>query len=507
MMKANPVDDSNALMAQSNAILMQIALGRNDTMPSLAGLPSNAFKPTRDVFAVNILFSLSLASALVSSFLAVLGRQWLVCYRKRSGGGPDRQRWEQLKRFLGAERWRLELILDDFLPSILQIGLVVFCISFGIYLHMLNPTLSYIVGIPMYVGLVFFVSSALCTLWDQFCPFQSPLSHLLSLVIPLTYRALSKAITFLFRTSQQVREDLWSHFRPTSAKSTFSLDVEFDPGPGAMMINAVAPLSTIPQPSIIKGGSEKDDVRDLQLTALKRAVCTSDDPATLLYAAANTLAIRDCSQLERLWGDKAFRERFLELCGSSDTEIALSAISQAFNDLAYHKYANLVDCNRVLHNMLQCAGHIVASEEIHNTIHIREKMRLLEITENAIRSPKLPGEVKQIGRKLRVDMVTTLLRSVRPRLFPAQPQTLEHLVDPLISYFVASPGMGQPEWTYHEDVKILELFYPLVRQTMIYLRGRLGPITPGDGGFLSDKELSDYNTLGKAFNDFVCRVA
>lgn len=105
-----------------------------------------------------------------------------------------------------------------------------------------------------------------------------------------------------------------------------------------------------------------------------------------------------------------------------DTEIALSAISQAFNDLAYHKYANLVDCNRVLHNMLQCAGRIVASEEIHNTIHIREKMRLLEITENALRSPKLPGEVKQTGRKLRVDMVTTLLRSIRPRLFLAQPQ-------------------------------------------------------------------------------------
>lgn len=72
---------------------------------------------------------------------------------------------------------------------------------------------------------------------------------------------------------------------------------------------------------------------------------------------------------------------------------------------------------------------------------------------------------------------------------------------------MASPGIGQPEWTYHEDVKILELFYPLVRQTMIYLRSRLGHITPGDGGYPPDKDLSDYNTLGKAFNDFVFRVA
>lgn len=88
-----------------------------------------------------------------------------------------------------------------------------------------------------------------------------------------------------------------------------------------------------------------------------------------------------------------------------------------------------------------------------------------------------------------------------------QTRTLEHLVDPLISYFLASPGMDQPEWTYHEDVKILELFYPLVRQTMIYLRSRLGPIALGNGGSLSDKELSDYNTLGKAFNAFASRAA
>ncbi|KAG8920825.1 hypothetical protein FRC01_000575 [Tulasnella sp. 417] len=103
LLSADPVDDTNALLAQNNAILTQLVMGRNDSLHANPILPSAAFSPTRDIFMINALFALSLAFAIMSSFLAVLGRQWLVYYRKRSGGGPDRQRWEQLKRFLGAE--------------------------------------------------------------------------------------------------------------------------------------------------------------------------------------------------------------------------------------------------------------------------------------------------------------------------------------------------------------------------------------------------------------------
>ncbi|KAG8963218.1 hypothetical protein FRC00_007283, partial [Tulasnella sp. 408] len=150
LLSADPADDTNALLAQNNAILMQLVAGRNDTIPTDSILPSTAFSPSRDIFTINALFSLSLAFAIISSFLAVLGRQWLVYYRKRGGGGPDRQRWEQLKRFLGAERWKLEPILDDVLPSLLQMGLIIFCASLVLYLRHLSPTISLIVGIPLY---------------------------------------------------------------------------------------------------------------------------------------------------------------------------------------------------------------------------------------------------------------------------------------------------------------------------------------------------------------------
>ncbi|KAG9045726.1 hypothetical protein FS837_005774 [Tulasnella sp. UAMH 9824] len=258
LLSPDPTDDTNALLSRNNAILVQLLTGRNDSVPASPPLPSTSFSPSPDIFIINALFALSLAIAIISSFLAVLGRQWLVYYRKRSGGGPDHQRWEELKRFLGAERWRLQAILDDVLPSLLQIGLVIFCVSLILYLRHLNHTISLIVAIPMYVGLAFFIGSALCTVRDKFCPFHSPLSHL-----------LVSAVTYL----RWVR-------------------------------------SLIP-------AREEETSESLQIMTLKRAICTSDDPATLLYATSNILGITNIGQMEQLWSDGVFRERFLELHQSS----------------------------------------------------------------------------------------------------------------------------------------------------------------------------------------------
>ncbi|KAG8922673.1 hypothetical protein FRC01_013746, partial [Tulasnella sp. 417] len=198
LMSPDPADDTNALLRDNNAILLNLALGRNDTLPTPSPLPSETFSPTSKVLTVNVLFSVSLTFAIISSFLAVLGRQWLVYYRKRTGGGPERQRWEQLKRFLGAERWRLEWVLDDFLPSLLQIGLIIFCISLTIYLNTLHTTLSNVVGALFCVGLAILVITAIFVTWDKFCPFQSPLSHAVSPFIPVVICVARMSAIILF---------------------------------------------------------------------------------------------------------------------------------------------------------------------------------------------------------------------------------------------------------------------------------------------------------------------
>ncbi|KAG8940550.1 hypothetical protein FRC04_005188 [Tulasnella sp. 424] len=206
LLSADPADDTNALLAQNNAILMQLMQGRNDTGLGNSTLPSTSFSPSHGIFTVNVLFSFSLTLAIISSFLAVLGRQWLVYYRKRSGGGPDRQRWEQLKRFLGAERWRLDLRRH----------------------RSYNPSS------------------------DEF--------------------NIGKSLKKLHR----------SLFRGYFTMSTLR-------GP-------------------------KNEIIFLQVVALKRTICTSDDPLTLLCATANIFTIDEPRYLEGLWSDEMFHSRFLELC-------------------------------------------------------------------------------------------------------------------------------------------------------------------------------------------------
>lgn len=310
LLSADPSDDTNALLAQNNAILLQLAMGRNDSLPTDTPLPSGEFSPTHNVFLVNALFALSLAFAIISSFLAVLGRQWLVYYRKRSGGGPDRQRWEQLKRFLGAKRWHLELILDDVLPFLLQVGLIIFCISLIIYLHYLSPSISIIVGVPLYIGLAIFVVSALCTLWDRFCPFHSPLSHFLSWGVqssPALFRLLSGIILSCLKPLWAVVAVL-----TTALKGPIRLirrSTLLGRGRSYSSRNKTTLWSRI-QGLMSTIGREEENMVSLQTIALQRTICTSDDPSTLLYATSNILAITDPTQLWPLWIDSGFRERF-----------------------------------------------------------------------------------------------------------------------------------------------------------------------------------------------------
>ncbi|KAG8912527.1 hypothetical protein FRC01_005063, partial [Tulasnella sp. 417] len=267
-----------------------------------------------------------------------LGRQWLVYYRKRSGGGPDRQRWEQLKRFLGAQRWRLELILDDVLPALLQTGLVVFCVSLVIYLHHLSATISIIVGIPISIGLAALVGSAMCTLWDRFCPFHSPLSHLLCWIfhnVPPMMGVIKVAIVSGFQylrnlALQFIRGSLrvarlihfWSR-RDDDAGALLPLN----PTAGGMgwpnlwHLVTVLPGASERWLGKLRSGRTEESMESLQVIALSRTICTSDDPATLMYATANIFSIKTVPQMEQLWSDEAFQERFRDQLLNSDTRM------------------------------------------------------------------------------------------------------------------------------------------------------------------------------------------
>ncbi|KAG9038112.1 hypothetical protein FS837_001314 [Tulasnella sp. UAMH 9824] len=333
-MKADPADDTNAL-------LLQLVTGGNSTIRSADDLPSATFTPSANIFPINVLFSLSLTLAIISSFLAVLGQQWLVYYRKRSGGGAEYQRWEQLRRYLGAKRWRLEAILDDILPVLLQSSLVIFCVALAFYLRTLSETICYIIATPMVVAVTILFLVAIAASWDKWCPFKSPLSHFLQIIgqfirnhWPLYYLVLalisipyflSVLVTGIMSQAKEIirtAENFGTEYLGNRSRVPRSLlkfckthleelfeDVEL----------AVAPWSG-------------EGATYLKAVAAKRMLCTSEDFNALIFTAINIQAIAEREGTHYLLDDDTVHGRFYELCQSPEAALA-SVFSDTFPHL------------------------------------------------------------------------------------------------------------------------------------------------------------------------------
>ncbi|KAG9018535.1 hypothetical protein FRB90_011511 [Tulasnella sp. 427] len=324
LLSADPADDTNALLAQNNAILLQFLSGRNDTIPAQAALPSAGFSPARDILTINALFSLSLAFAIISSFLAVIGRQWLVYYRKRGGGGTDRQRWEQLKRFLGAERWRLEPILDDVLPSILQMGLIIFCASLTLYLRHLNPSISIIVGSSIarissdnFLGCPDKDSRAKHDIDDNTFTTDNNTDLNYSESRLETPRTRFSRLSHLFRwvpsLIARLRDvALYISIVVTQSKSLLT----------GLLRKLRDQVKALPQKlhdlvklllHALRHGREQETVNALQVIALQRTICISDEPLTLMNAFANIVAINDYDSLAQLCSVELVQQRMQQI--------------------------------------------------------------------------------------------------------------------------------------------------------------------------------------------------
>ncbi|KAG9044940.1 hypothetical protein FS837_007265 [Tulasnella sp. UAMH 9824] len=340
LMSPDPADDTNAL-------LQDILAGM--TLPSTNTLPSETFSPNGKILTVNVLFAVSLTFALFSSFLAVLGRQWLVYYRKQTGGGPKRQRWEQLKRFLGAERWQLELVLDDLLPSLLQVGLIIFCLSLTIYLNTLHPLLSNVVGAFMCAGLGILIVTAMFAIWDKFCPFQSPLSHFILLVS----QTVGRFFTPLLRTI------LWPFsWIAVALHNCFVYGPHYVAGPwgddttdnmkNLLEKYVITPITSLPD--YVQREEEEDGT--LQIIAIRHAICTSDDALTQAHAVSNILGITDADLLGRLVTDEELDGHISELCAN-----LAAATSWLYRAAITHIFLSTVNPGQQLTDQQQARIH------------------------------------------------------------------------------------------------------------------------------------------------------
>ncbi|KAG8963404.1 hypothetical protein FRC05_004745 [Tulasnella sp. 425] len=312
-LSADPTDDTNALLLQQ--------VTGNGTIRSAKDLPSATFAPPPGIFPVNVIFSLSLTLALLSSFIAVLAQQWLVYYRKRSGGGTEHQRWEQLRRYLGAKRWRLEAILDDILPGLLQLALVIFCIGFVTYVRTLSKTMYYVIMGPMTIAVGVLVLMGIVGAWDRWCPFKSPLSHLL--------QGLGNQIKRLSIAARRLAHNVkrfFTHFSWNKIQwSLPSWKEVWD-----MVVHIV-------DRALDRSG---ENLAELEAVAAKRVLCTSEDFNALLYTAVNLHGMTSKESIQCFLGDKTVYKRLEELWeggrrSAGFPELLAGAFSRAFLQLVF----------------------------------------------------------------------------------------------------------------------------------------------------------------------------
>lgn len=289
-LSADPAEDTNAL-------LFQIMLGGNGTIRTPADLPSASFTPPAGAYIINVLFSMSLTLAILGSFLAVLGQQWLVYYRKRGGGGAESQRWEQLRRYLGAKRWRLELVLDDVLPSVLQIALVIFCIAFILYLNTLSDSLCYTIAAPLCGAGAIIVLTAFCAAWDYWCPFKSPLSHLLQYVLRGLVEVLGR-IVGIFGSYAAVTLG-WLIYRSRGGEAQLK----------SWMSHVGDEARSVSEWLKTRCLRTADATDYLKVVSLKRVLCTSEDPSALIHSATAVQSISQSQLLTHILNDIEIRGR------------------------------------------------------------------------------------------------------------------------------------------------------------------------------------------------------
>ncbi|KAG8993361.1 hypothetical protein FRB94_010830 [Tulasnella sp. JGI-2019a] len=154
------------LFSAVNSTVLFYAIGDLSTH-SLASSSQSAGSIRRNTF-----FAASLATSLFAAFGAVLAKQWLLNYSMTGQVGElEQQCRKRQKKFAGAERWHLQSAVE-FLPTVLQISLLIFFIGLVDFFWSVNTTVAAVVTILFGVALIAYAYFLIAGARDPDCPFQ-----------------------------------------------------------------------------------------------------------------------------------------------------------------------------------------------------------------------------------------------------------------------------------------------------------------------------------------------
>jgi len=126
----------------------------------------------------------SLASSLLSAFLAMLGKQWLNRYTSTDMRGTAIERSQNRQRKLdGIVVWYFYYVMES-LPLMLQAALLLLGCALSRYLWGVNITVaSVVIGITCF-GVIFYLFIITAGTTFESCPYQTPVSHALRYLGP-----------------------------------------------------------------------------------------------------------------------------------------------------------------------------------------------------------------------------------------------------------------------------------------------------------------------------------
>ena len=166
MLQPDPSD------AYLRAILL--SLNRSATPDEDPTLPPTWTGPSGGMVAASNLIYASLSISLLAAFAAMLCKQWLSRYLRRTGGSMTARCGDRQRKFDGLEKWKFRWFVES-LPIMLQIALL---LAGGLsrYMWAVNTSVAYVIISLAALGLIFYVGIVVAGASSYECPFQTPVS-------------------------------------------------------------------------------------------------------------------------------------------------------------------------------------------------------------------------------------------------------------------------------------------------------------------------------------------
>ena len=164
----------------NNTLLEMLLNATTGSAPASSSTPLPRWPgPDPVIVQVQCLLYAALSAALLASFLAMLGKQWVNRYRETEihGSTADRSRVRE-RKLNGIETWKLHLVMES-LPLILQCALLLLGFALSRYLWGVNRSVSSVVIGFASFGFLFYLSIVTVSILSFDCPFQTPFSLLI----------------------------------------------------------------------------------------------------------------------------------------------------------------------------------------------------------------------------------------------------------------------------------------------------------------------------------------